>query len=89
MRGVGEGGFSGMMPCLRRMSFLRGFVSRGWVGVCHAGCQVVPGVTDHSVSALGSSMGTAIRWSVGAAILVVGFEGSRRWTACDWERVVA
>lgn len=51
MRGVGEGGFSGMMPLLRSMSFLGGIESQyGW---WYGGS-----VFYHSVSALGSSTGT-------------------------------
>lgn len=58
--GVGEGGFSGMTPCFRKMSFL---------GQLSTDILLYTGHTYHSVSAFGSSMGTLMRSSMGAAIL--------------------
>ena len=52
-----------MTPCCRRISFLLAVRPESWKGASYG--------IHHSVSALGSSIGTAIRWSVGAAIVSV------------------
>lgn len=59
MMGVGDGGFSGITPCLRRISFLH-FES---VVIKEAGRK-----TNHSVSAFGSSMGTFTGASIGSIV---------------------
>ena len=55
MSGVGEGGFSGITPCLRRMSFLK-MTSLALADLFKS----IRASSYHSVSALGSSTGTFI-----------------------------
>lgn len=61
MMGVGEGGFSGMMPCFRRISFL-------WFRLVVFKVKAAERKSYHSVSALGSSIGTLTGASIGSAI---------------------
>ena len=58
---VGEGGFSGITPCLRRISFL-------YVKLVVVEIKVAGRKRNHSVSALGSSIGTLTGASIGTAI---------------------
>ena len=57
--GVGEGGFSGIMPCFRKMSFLNIVINGISVWKLH---------NYHSVSACGSSTGTLTGTSIVAMI---------------------
>ena len=58
---VGEGGFSGITPCFRRISFL-------YFRLVTAKVKAAQRKSNHSVSALGSSIGTLTGASIGSVI---------------------
>ena len=65
MSGVGDGGFSGITPCLRRMSFLQ----RTRLALADD-TNTLSFASYHSVSALGSSTGTLIGVSISSCSVV-------------------